>query len=129
MTKIKETAIQGLELARACARWADEKQALDIQILDLRGLSQVADYFVVCSGTSFPHLRAIRDEIDQKIRENHGVRPTYREGVLESQWMVLDYIDVLVHVFREEKREFYDLEGLWSDSVPIDWRSGTAIAD
>ena len=103
----------GLDLARACAAQADVKQASDLTILDLRGISQLADFFVIGSGTSLPHLKALRDEIVKGLTESHGERPNNRDGVAESQWMVLDYIDVVVHIFHEDLRPKYALEDLW----------------
>ena len=122
--KIESKELHGRELARECGRFADFKQAEDILILDLRGLSQLTDFFVVCSGSSLPHLRAIRDEIDGRLMKEHGVRPLHRDGVLESKWMVLDYIDVMVHIFHREMRPRYALEDLWSDAPRLSWETG-----
>jgi ribosome-associated protein len=84
--------------------------------LDLRGISTFTDFFVLCSGTSEPHLKAIAGEIETRLREDHNIRPAAVDGFPASQWIVLDYLQVIVHVFHREKREFYSLEDLWSDA-------------
>ena len=85
-------------------------------ILDLRGISTFTDFFVICSGTSEPHLKAIAGEIEGGLKTDHGVRPVSIDGFPASQWIVLDYMQVIVHVFHREKREFYSLEDLWGDA-------------
>jgi ribosome-associated protein len=92
-------------------------------VLDLEGISSFTDYFVICSGTSEPHLRAISGEIEEQLKAQHGVRAVSVDGFPASQWIVLDYLQVIVHVFRQEKREFYSLEDLWSDAQRVDWES------
>jgi ribosome-associated protein len=85
-------------------------------VLDLREISTFTDFFVICSGTSEPHLKAIAGEIETKLREERRVPPAAVDGFPASQWIVLDYLQVIVHVFHREKREFYSLEDLWSDA-------------
>jgi len=85
-------------------------------VLDLREISTFTDFFVICSGTSEPHLKAIAGEIETRLRKDHGVRPGAVDGFPASQWIVLDYLQVIVHVFHQEKRDFYRLEDLWSDA-------------
>ena len=109
-------------LALTCARLADNKKAENIALLDLREISSVADYFVIVTGSNEPHLRAIVDEITEKLRIDHNVRPFSTEGVRISPWIVLDFIDVLVHVMNDEFRELYNLEDLWGDGKKIDFR-------
>jgi ribosome-associated protein len=92
-------------------------------VLDLEGISSFTDYFVICSGTSEPHLKAISGEIEEQLKAKHGVRAVSVDGFPASQWIVLDYLQVIVHVFRQEKREFYSLEDLWSDAQRVDWES------
>jgi ribosome-associated protein len=104
------------KLALLCREMADNKKAEHITILDVRELSSVTDYFVIVSGTSQPHLRAIVDEIQDKIREDHGVKPIAVDGTLQTAWVVLDYFDVIVHVMRQDVRDHYDLETLWGDA-------------
>ena len=104
------------KLALLCRELADNRKAENIVILDLRELSSVTDYFVICTGTSEPHLRAIVDEITDQLREEHAVRPRAMDGTLQTAWIVLDFFDVIVHVMRGDVREHYDLEGLWGDA-------------
>src|SRR5512140_4003098 len=104
------------KLALCCRELADNKKAEDIVILDVRELSSVTDYFVIASGTSEPHLRAIVDEITDKLREDQQVRPRAIDGTFQTAWVVLDYFDVIVHVMRQDVRERYDLETLWGDA-------------
>ncbi|MBC8244551.1 MAG: ribosome silencing factor [Verrucomicrobia bacterium] len=111
--------MESQELALACARLADDKKAENITLLDLRELSSVADYFVIVTGSNEPHLRAIVDEITEKLRLDHNVRPFSTEGARVTPWVVLDFIDVLVHVMNDTFRELYDLEGLWGDAKRI----------
>jgi ribosome-associated protein len=90
-------------------------------ILDLRGISSFTDFFVICSGTSEPHLKAIAGEIEQRLKEDHGIRPAAVDGFPASQWMVLDYLQVIVHVFHSDKRAFYSLEDLWGDAPRLEF--------
>ena len=112
-------------LALTCARLADNKKAENIALLDLREISSVADYFVIVTGSNEPHLRAIVDEITEKLRIDHNVRPFSTEGARISPWIVLDFINVLVHVMNDEFRELYNLENLWGDGEKIDFRPET----
>jgi len=108
------------QLARLCAEFAANKKAENIQVLDLRSLVSFADYFVICSGTSEPHLKAIAGEIQERLRDEYGTRPHNVDGYPMSQWIVVDYYDVLVHIFHTEKRAFYSLEDLWSDAPRLE---------
>ena len=107
------------KLALRCRELADNKKAEYIVILDVREVSSVTDYFVIASGTSEPHLRAIVDEIIDKLREDHQLRPKAIDGTLQAAWIVLDYFDVIVHVMRADVRERYDLETLWGDAKKV----------
>mgnify|MGYP001942860794 CR=1 FL=1 len=109
----------GLELAMACAKAAAEIQAEDIKVWDLRGLSTLTNFMVVCSGTSMPHLRAILRDVKGHVQDWTGERPVNAEGKADTRWVVLDYINVMVHVMHEELREFYGLEQLWGDAKEI----------
>jgi ribosome-associated protein len=104
------------KLALLCREFADNRKAENVVILDVRELSSVTDYFVIASGTSEPHLRAIVDEVREKLLEEHGVRPRAVDGTLQTAWVVLDFFDVIMHVMRQEVRERYDLETLWGDA-------------
>lgn len=110
------------KLALLCRELADNKKAEDIVILDVRELSSVTDYFVIASGTSEPHLRAIVDEITDKLREDHYLRPKAVDGTLQAAWVVLDYFDVIVHIMRQDVRDRYDLETLWGDAPRVKTR-------
>ena len=88
--------------------------------MDLRGISTFTDFFVICSGTSEPHLKAIAGEVETKLKEDHGIRATAIDGFPASQWIVMDYLQVVVHVFHRDKREFYSLENLWGDAPRIE---------
>jgi ribosome-associated protein len=116
------------KLAQLCWEYADNKKAEDIVILDVRELSSVADYFVICSGTSEPHLRAISDEITTRLREKQHLRPRAIDGTLQTAWVVLDYFDVIVHVMKSEVRQRYDLEALWGDAPRVKPRKTPAKA-
>src|SRR5205823_2944357 len=107
------------KLALLCRELAEEKKAEDIVILNVADLSSVTDYFVIASGTSEPHLRAIVDEITDKLRDDYNLRPKAIDGTLQTAWVVLDYFDVIIHVMRRDVRERYDLETLWGDAPRV----------
>jgi ribosome-associated protein len=111
------------QLALCCRELADNKKAEDIVVLDVRKVSSVTDYFVVCTGTSEPHLRAVVDEITERLRVERGLRPRAIDGTLHTAWVVLDYFDVIIHVMRGDLRERYDLEALWGDAPRLKGRT------
>jgi ribosome-associated protein len=111
---------EGEILCRACVAAAADKKAVDIVILDLRDISTFTDYFVICSATSEPQLKAISGSVRDQIRERFGRKPLSEDGYPVSQWIILDYGDVIVHLFQGEKRQFYALENLWSDAKRIE---------
>jgi len=90
-------------------------------VLDLREISTFTDFFVICSATSEPQLKAIANEIETRLKEGHAIRAVAIDGFPASQWMVLDYLQVVVHIFHREKRAFYSLEDLWGDAPRVDW--------
>jgi ribosome-associated protein len=110
------------KLALLCRELADNKKAENISVLDVREVSTITDYFVIASGTSEPHLRAISEEIIEKLRENHDIQPRAVDGSVQAAWMVLDFFDVIVHVMRADVRERYDLDSLWGDAPQIKTR-------
>jgi ribosome silencing factor RsfS/YbeB/iojap len=114
------------KLALLCRELAETKKAENITILDVRELSSVTDYFVIASGTSEPHLRAIIDELTEKLREEHETKPRAVDGTLQTAWIVLDYFDVIVHVMRQDVRDRYDLETLWGDAPKLKTRKRAA---
>lgn len=97
-------------------------------MLDLRGISTFTDFFVICSATSEPHLKAIAGEIETRLKEDHGARAVAVDGFPASQWIVLDYLQVVAHVFHHEKRAFYSLEDLWGDAPRIEWEKVAKVA-
>ena len=107
----KTKAFHIVEVARA-------KKALNLSLLDMSGITSFTDYFFICSGTSDRQVQAIAEGI-REVLEGKGVRPLGLEGVLEGKWILMDYEDVVVHVFLEPVRQFYDLEGLWVDAPRI----------
>ena len=108
-----------LELTRETVKILDRKKAMDIKVLRINELSIVADYFVIASGTSNTHVKSLADEVEYQLAQK-GVKPNGIDGSPSNNWIVLDYIDVIVHIFHEEAREFYQLEHLWADGEPVD---------
>ena len=111
-------ALSALAKARAGAQAALDKKAQGLQLLDLQALSGIADYFLLCTGTSTPHVRTIGEAVEAVLKRE-GHLPLHREGLPESGWILLDYADVIVHVFLRETREFYGLDRLWGDAPEL----------
>ena len=107
------------KLALLCRELADNKKADNIVVLDVREISSVTDYFVIASGTSEPHLRAIVEEISDTLKVDYDLKARAIDGTLQAAWVVLDYFDVIVHIMKQDLRERYDLEGLWGDAPRI----------
>ena len=120
-------AIQGEELARACAKAADDIKAENIRVWDMRGVSNLTDFMVVCSGSSMPQLRAILRDVAGTVEDLHGVKPTMTEGKADTKWVVLDYIDVMVHVMHDELRQYYSLEDLWNEAKEVSWQAASPV--
>lgn len=114
-------AMVGEDLAKACVKAAEEIQAENIRVWDMREVSNLTDFMIVCSGSSMPHLRAIIREVGGIVERAAGSRPAFTDGKADSRWVVLDYIDVMVHVMHEEMRDFYGLEELWSGAKELEW--------
>ena len=112
---IPESDSPGLHLAKRIAQLMFEKKAENVVVADLEGLTSVTDYFVMCTATSDMHARAISDHVQDEL-EKAGSRVHHKEGHSSLKWVLLDYIDVIAHVFQKETREFYDLERLWGDA-------------
>jgi ribosome-associated protein len=108
--------LTGLALARAAGRLALSKKGFDVKILKVKGISSVCDYFVIASGEADIHVKAIAEAVDEGLLK-HGCKPHHREGISGGRWILLDYIDVVVHVFYEPTRRFYALEKLWGDAA------------
>lgn len=112
----------GLEFAVAAARLAGDHKAENVAVLDLRGLSTLTDFFVVATGTSDRQMRAVLDAIAEHAR-TLGRRPFGVAGGGQTAWLLADYIDVVIHLFDEQHRSFYDLDGLWGDAPRIEWQT------
>ena len=106
------------ELVLEAAEIAGEKKANDIQILDLEGLTVIADYFLICSGNSDTQVKAIARAVEEKLAAE-GIVPRKVAGKQEARWVLLDYADFVVHVFHENDRKYYELERLWADAEKI----------
>lgn len=109
------------EMAIAVARAAEDKQAMDIVVLDVSGPFGLADHFVLASTGNDRQAKTVAEEAERVMREQAGVRPIRREGELAGGWLLLDYGDIVVHVFSVEMREYYDLERLWRDAPRVEW--------
>jgi ribosome-associated protein len=115
----RESSLEAQELARRIVEIASDKLATDIVLLDIRPIATVADYFVVASTASERQMQAVVRDLEQTLRNDDGVRPLRVEGKSSSGWVLLDYGDVVVHLFSEEQRGFYRLEELWAAAVPL----------
>ena len=103
-------------LATRIAEIASDRKAADIRILDLRGIVSYTDYFVICSGNTERQTKAIHDAIHAQLKKEHGLLPRRTEGDREARWILMDYLDCVVHVFTPEAREYYRLEQLWGEA-------------
>jgi ribosome-associated protein len=109
-----------LEKLMIAAAAASERKALDMVAIDIRKIASFAEYFLVCSGTSTRQVQAIADEVMEKLREARDARPLHTEGYETATWILLDYGDLIVHVFTEDSRQFYQLERLWRDAERVE---------
>lgn len=107
------------EKAQKIADLLDDKKAIDIKILEVSKVSSLADYFVLCTCTSTTQLKACEDNVEEKMAEL-GYTPAHIEGYRSGTWILMDYSDVVVHIFMEEARNFYDVERLWADADDVD---------
>jgi ribosome-associated protein len=118
------------EITRAIAGYAADKKAIDIVALDLRGIAGYTDFFLICSGGTDRQTKAIHDGIHLGMKNDHGTLPRRVEGVSEAKWILMDYLDCVVHVFTPDTRDFYRLEQLWGDvprlELPLDEPSAAA---
>ncbi|MDZ7385598.1 MAG: ribosome silencing factor [candidate division KSB1 bacterium] len=106
-------------LALRIADLSLDKKASSVLVMDLRGLCSFTDYFVLCTGASDTQVKAITDHIEEELSKEH-IEPWHREGYTHLRWVILDYIDVVAHIFQPEVREFYGLEQLWGDAEVIE---------
>ena len=115
MKKNKEYSIE--DLCRVVVNGMLEKKALDIAVMDLRGVKNaITDYFIICSGNSDTQIDAIADSVEDEVEKNLKQPVWHKEGKQNKEWILLDYVDIVVHVFRKDRRSFYDLESLWGDA-------------
>jgi ribosome-associated protein len=103
------------EKAMLAGKFADEKKGLDVSVIELKGLTDIADYFVIASGTSERHVRTILEHIEKSMKDS-GVKPYSVEGREQGRWVIIDYQNVIIHIFLEQLRELYDLESLWIEA-------------
>ena len=108
-----------LEVAKAIETFLDNKKGRDIKVLHVEDVSNIADYFVVCTATSNTHVKALSGEVEYQL-ERRGVTPYHIEGRDNNSWVVLDYCNVLVHIFNREAREFYNLDKLYENTTPVE---------
>lgn len=111
--------MESKELAIAIAKTLDSKKASGVRLLKVRDLTVLTDYFVIASGTSSTHVKSLAEEVEFQLAQK-GVKPLRTEGYATKSWILLDYGEVIVHVFYPEARDFYDLEHLWADSEEVD---------
>ena len=109
-----------LELAKAAVQILDKKKGMDLKLIGIRDISVLADYFVIATVTSSTHVKARADEVEVQLKEQYGVSTEHTEGYRSNSWILLDYGNVIVHVFTEESRAFYDLDRLWQDGEIVD---------
>jgi len=121
--------VSPLELARIAAVAADEKKATDIVLLDLGGLSDVCDCFLICTAANARMLSSVVDEVEEKVKKNTGLGPLSHEGRAGASWVLLDYGSVVMHVFLEETRDYYRLERLWGDAPHVDLGLGEPVEE
>ena len=107
------------EIATAIAEYASDRKALDIVQLDLRGIVGYTDYFVICTGRTDRQTKAIHDAIHTGMKREHGILPRRVEGLSHARWILMDYLDVVVHVFTPDTREYYRLEQLWGEAPAL----------
>lgn len=106
------------QLAKAAVEIASDKKASDVISLDIQDLTTIADYFVICSGNNSRQIQAIADALDKQLGEQ-GARLLYREGVAATGWVLLDFGDIIVHIFGPKERDYYRLENLWSEAKRV----------
>lgn len=98
----------------------DDKKGVNTRILDISAITTISDYFIITSGNNYNQVRAIADNVEEELLKKHGMRPEKVEGYNNGEWILLDYIDYVIHVFDREQRLFYDIERIWSDGKEIE---------
>ncbi len=104
------------------------KKGMDIVLLEVEGLFVLSDVFVIATGTSRPHVQSLADQVEEKLREDRGMKPLRIEGKAEAEWVLIDFGDIIIHLFQAGPRDFYGLERLWADAERINWVE-PAVAD
>lgn len=107
-------------MAVTAALAASDKKARDVLVMDMREVFILTDFFVICSGNTDRQVASIQESVERKLAER-GVKPVRREGEQHRRWVLLDYIDIVVHIFRQEERDYYEIERLWKDAPLVDW--------
>lgn len=115
------------DLARLIADALDDKKGNDIVLLDVGDLLQITEVFVIATGTSRPHVQTLAEAVEDRLREV-GRRPLRSEGTAEAEWVLIDFGDVVLHVFQQEPRDFYGLERLWGDADRVEWEPASSEA-
>lgn len=110
--------LEALDIARKAVEIASDKQASDILLLDVRKVCSFADFFVICSGESGRQIKTIYSEIEHVLKKE-GILPLHHEGAIDSGWLLLDFGNVIIHVFATLEREYYQLDGLWGKATPV----------
>ena len=108
-----------MDILKIAAGAADDKKAHDLTALDISAIASFADWFLICTGDSSRQIQAISDEIEMRLKES-GIRPDHIEGYRNAEWIVMDYSDLIVHIFSKTARAYYNLERLWRDAVPVE---------
>jgi ribosome-associated protein len=117
------SSVDSITLAIAAARAADDKGATDVLVLDVGDVLGICGYFVIASAANPRQVKAVVDEVEQQLAERYAEKPRSVEGATDRRWVLLDYADVVVHVFHVDDREYYRIERLYSDAEQVDWRS------
>lgn len=123
--EVQAPTVTGIDFARQIAQLAADNRAMDVVILDLRELSAIADFFVIATGTSDRQMRAIAEKVEE-YGARVGQRVYGRSGYENATWLLVDYVDVVLHLFDTERRQYYDLELLWGDAPRVDWHQAGA---
>ena len=124
---VTDPVTASVDLACVAARAASEKQGEDVLVLDVRDLITITDYFVIASASSDRQVKTIAEEVEKTLKDR-GVKPVRVEGASSSRWVLLDFVDLVVHVFNEEQRDFYRLERLWVDAPRVDWEDHAEVS-
>ncbi len=114
-------------MAIAAAQAAADKKAHDVLVMDMREVFLLTDYFVICSGNTDRQVGSIREAVEERLAAM-GMKPVRREGEHHRRWVLLDYLDIVVHIFRAEERKYYEIERLWKDAPAVEWEEGAGRA-